>query len=122
MCLGAIDLQTKTDALAACDLLCVPSSQESFGAVYTEAWAMGKPVIGGDIPAVREVIADGQDGHVVAPEPTLLAERIARLLADPALRQQMGQAGRDKVQARYNWDILAEQTGQIYAHLTGGHS
>jgi glycosyltransferase involved in cell wall biosynthesis len=50
--LGSVDLQTKTDALEACTLLCLPSTQESFGGVYTEAWSFKKPVIGCDIPAV----------------------------------------------------------------------
>src|SRR5664279_1240090 len=36
--LEAVSLQDKTDALGACTVLCVPSSQESFGGVYTEAW------------------------------------------------------------------------------------
>ena len=35
--LGSLNLQQKTNALAACTLLCVPSTQESFGCVYTEA-------------------------------------------------------------------------------------
>ncbi len=45
--LGIVDTQTKTDALdiAHSSMLCVPSTQESFGLVYVEAWSLGKPVI-----------------------------------------------------------------------------
>ena len=57
--LGQVSLQDKTDALAACALLCVPSMQESFGSVYTEAWQFEKPVIGGNIPAISDVIKEG---------------------------------------------------------------
>ena len=49
--LGTVDLQQKTNALAACTLLCLPSTQESFGGVFTEAWSFEKPVIGANIPA-----------------------------------------------------------------------
>jgi glycosyltransferase involved in cell wall biosynthesis len=119
--LGAVDLQTKTSALAACDLLCVPSTQESFGAVYTEAWMMGKPVIAGDIPATRQVVSDGIDGYLVRPDPSELADRISSLLADASQRQRMGQAGRAKVQANYTWERLSERTEQVYRHALQVH-
>jgi glycosyltransferase involved in cell wall biosynthesis len=115
--LGAVDLQAKTDALAACDLLCVPSTQESFGGVYTEAWLMGKPVVGGDIPALREVISDGQDGYLVRPVPSDLADRLCMLLGDAGLRQRMGEAGKTKVLRHYTWDRLAERTIQVYRQV-----
>ncbi|UBF24689.1 glycosyltransferase family 4 protein [Kovacikia minuta CCNUW1] len=112
--LGVVDLQTKTDALAACTLLCVPSSQESFGGVYTEAWSFAKPVIGCNIPAVTEVITDGMDGHLIDQEPAQIADRICHLVLNPAQAKAMGEAGRDKVQSRYTWRKLAELTEQIY--------
>lgn len=113
---GAVSLQEKTDALAACDLLCVPSSQESFGGVYLEAWSLGKPVIARAIPAVREVVADGEDGLLLPPGegPAALAERVLTLLRDPALAQRLGAAGQAKVAARYTWERLAAETLAIY--------
>jgi glycosyltransferase involved in cell wall biosynthesis len=112
---AAVSLQEKTDALAACDVMCLPSSQESFGGAFTEAWALGKPVVGADIPAVRAVVDDGQDGFLVEPAAAPLAARIVRLLTEPALRAQMGASGRDKVVRRYGWPLLAEQTERVYA-------
>lgn len=117
--LDAVDLQTKTDALAACEVFCLPSSQESFGGVYTEAWSFGKPVIGCDIPAVRAVIEDERDGYLVLPQPGPLAERLLFLLEHPDIRRQLGQAGQAKVEARYTWPRLAEQTERVYAHVLG---
>ena len=119
--LGTANSQTKTDVLAACDLLCVPSMQESFGGVYTEAWASGKPVIAADIPATREIISNGSDGYLVRPDPSDLAGRICTLLGDPALRERMGQAGRAKVQDKYTWERLAERTEQVYHHVLQVH-
>jgi len=112
--LGTVDQKVKTDALAACTLLCVPSTQESFGGVYTEAWWFEKPVIGCPIPAVSEVISDGVDGLLVEQNANQIAERICHLLLNPELMQRMGIAGRRKVEERYTWEKLAERTIAVY--------
>lgn len=112
--LGKVDLQTKTDALAACSLLCVPSTQESFGGVYTEAWSLGKPVIGCSIPAVSEVITDEVDGYLIRQQPEQIADRIKYLLCNSTRAQVMGEQGRKKVLERYTWSKLAKLTEQIY--------
>lgn len=118
--LGKVTLQEKSDLLAACTLLCVPSMQESFGGVYTEGWMMEKPVIGGDIPAIRDVISEGQDGYVVKQDAATIAERICYLLDNPTLATTMGAHGKKKVLERYTWDKLASKTRQVYqAVLTG---
>ncbi len=116
--LGAVSLQEKTDALAACDLLCVPSSQESFGGVYTEAWSFKKPVIGCPIPAVSEVVSDGQDGYLVQQSAGEIGDRILHLLNHPDQAAALGQAGYQKVQRRYSWPTLAQKTLRVYQKLT----
>lgn len=118
--MDTIDLQEKTDALAACTLLCVPSSQESFGGVYTEAWSFAKPVIGCNIPAVAEVISDGEDGFLIRQDPEEIADRIMQLLSNPTLSQQMGAAGSRKVKERYTWEIIAKRTEEVYQKILVG--
>jgi glycosyltransferase involved in cell wall biosynthesis len=115
--LGAVDLQTKTDALAACDLLCVPSTQESFGGVYTEAWSFEKPIIGCSIPAVREIVSEGEDGFLVDQQPAQIAERILYLLQHPSKAKEMGQNGKLKVEKKFSWEYLAQLTESIYRKL-----
>lgn len=102
--LGRCDDQTKADALAACDVLCLPSTAEAFGIVYVEAWASGKPVIGGSAPAVRELIRDGIDGFCVSQSPAEIAARIELVLTDTTLGQRLGAAGRLRQQAEFTWD------------------
>ena len=118
--LGLVNLQQKSDALATCTLLCLPSTQESFGGVFTEAWTFGKPVIGADIPVVREVIDDGLNGYIVSPQAGIIAERICYLLQNPALGEKLGQAGREKTLRQYNWDRLAQKTEEIYTTVLKG--
>ena len=118
--LGAVDLQTKTDALAACTLLCLPSTQESFGGVLTEAWSFGKPVIGANIPAISEVIDNGENGFVTPPTAPELAERITFLVSNPTLADQLGTAGKFKTEHVYNWGELAQKTERVYTMLLNG--
>ncbi|MBL1177944.1 glycosyltransferase family 4 protein [Pantanalinema sp. GBBB05] len=115
--LGMVDLQTKTDAIAACTLLCVPSSQESFGGVYTEAWRFAKPVIGCSIPAVAEVIQDEVNGFLVAQEPTEIADRILQLLRNPTQAAAMGAAGQQKVEAQFTWQKIADRLETAYHNI-----
>lgn len=117
--LGVASLQDKTNALAACSLLCVPSLQESFGGVYVEAWSFAKPVVGGAIPALREVIREGVDGYLVDQEADQISDRINYLLHHPTIAATLGRAGYVKVQQRYQWPQLARQTLAIYQTLVG---
>lgn len=115
--LGQVSLATKTSALAACDVLCVPSIQESLGAIYLEAWLHKKPVIAADIPAMHSVIADGKDGMIVEPTPEAIAVSLQQLLQDPVARKQMGESGYAKVRTNYDWNVLAERLQTIYQKL-----
>jgi len=115
--LGEMSLETKTAALSCCEFLCLPSSQESFGGVYVEAWAMGKAVIGGRIPPIAELIAEGHDGLLSSQDPAELAEHIALLLDNTELCRQMGIAGAAKVEARYTWAQIAKKTAAVYENV-----
>ena len=115
--LGEVDLETKTAALAACEFLCMPSTQESFGGVYVEGWSLRKAVIGGRIRQIASVISDGTDGLLTEQNPDQLAEAVSWLLAHPDRCQAMGNAGWQKVQDRYSWGRLARMTLDVYQAL-----
>jgi glycosyltransferase involved in cell wall biosynthesis len=116
--LGSLNLQDKTNVLAACTLLCVPSSQESFGGVFTEAWHFAKPVIGCNIPAVAEVIDHGLNGYLVHQNPAEIADAICQILQDPSQAQKMGQAGQQKLNAKFTWSRIAQLTADLYQRVT----
>ena len=115
--LPPVDEATKAAAYAACDVFCMPSRYETFGLVYAEAWLCGKPVVGGDIPALRDVIEHGEDGFLVGQRPDEVAGALIHLLADPSLRARLGAAGQRKVECIYNWDAVVEQTESLYSRL-----
>ena len=118
--LGKVSLEEKTNALAACDILCVPSMQESFGGVYTEAWMFSKPAIGGDIPAIRDVIDDGVNGFLVQQDAAEIADRICQLIENTSLREKMGFAGYQKVLEHYTWEKLAQKIEGAYQQVLQG--
>jgi glycosyltransferase involved in cell wall biosynthesis len=120
--LPAVDLQTKTDAIAACEVLCLPSQQEAFGGVITQAWSLGKPVVTSRIPALAEIVEEGRDGLVSDDEPSALAERLGLLLENPDYARRLGREGRDKVAARYTWDVLCNRTLALYERLLAGRT
>lgn len=80
------------------DLLCVPSWEEPFGLVVTEAMAMRTPVVGSASGALPEIVSSGHDGLLTpARDPGALAEGITSLLQDHALRSAMGIRAREQV-------------------------
>ncbi len=115
--LPAVDDFEKSSALAACDIFCMPSTQESLGVVYLEAWSFKKPVIAANIEIAREVIANGQDGLLVEQDATEIAAAILRLLRDKRQALRMGEAGYLKVQQHYNWERLIKQVESVYCSL-----
>ncbi len=78
----------------------------------TETSATGRPVVSTTMPGVMELITDGQEGLLVEPRNAEdLAEALIKLRNDPALRAQMGKAGRATVEAHHN---VVENTKKLY--------
>jgi glycosyltransferase involved in cell wall biosynthesis len=119
--LGLTDEATKKDAFAACDVFVMASSADSFGTVYLEAWLYGKPVVGADAGGVPEVVSHGEDGLVVKfGRPSELADAVSTLLADAALRRDMGEKGRRKVLDEYTWDAVFGRFDRVVGPLLAG--
>lgn len=108
--LGVVTEDDKWALLAASDVLCMPSTGESFGIVYAEAWLCGKPVIGANSGAVPSVIEHGVDGFIVQPgDASALAGYLAYLEQHPRVAQRMGLAGQHKTRTRFS----AQRVGDL---------
>lgn len=117
--IGTVSHQDKCDALDAARMLCLPSTQESFGTVFLEAWSYSTPVIGCPIPAVSCIVKHGENGLLAAPEPEGLARAILELLGDERLARSLGEAGKRAVLAHWQWPQLASRLDEIYADVLG---
>jgi glycosyltransferase involved in cell wall biosynthesis len=118
--IGAVDENEKSSALAACDIFCMPSTQESLGGVYLEAWTYGKPVIAACIPTSQEIVSQGTDGLLVAQDGAKIAQALLVLLDNPEQGRAMGAAGCQKVADGYDWERLTQQLLGVYRSLAKG--
>ena len=111
----------KLDALAAAELLVMPSRTDTFGIVYLEAWTYGLPVIGARAGGVPDVIADGQDGLLVRfGDVEALCAAIARLLDDRDLARSLGAAGRAKMLERFTFEQRFAAMRAVYQEALQG--
>jgi glycosyltransferase involved in cell wall biosynthesis len=86
--------------------------------VAMEAMALGRPLIATCMGGLTDLVGDGENGLLVPPDdPAALRAAMARLIADPALRAQMGAAGRRKVTA-FQAGSVVERIEQVYRELT----
>lgn len=81
---------------------------------------MARPVVSMDNGGPAETVVEGETGFLVPPEdPDALAERVVRLLRDPALRARMGAAGRERVLAHYTATGYAAQIAAVFERAIG---
>src|SRR5207244_136877 len=92
---GALSEEDVQRVLDGADVFALPSLMEGLPTSVIEAMAVGLPVVGSDVPGIREIVVDGVTGFLVpAGNATALAARLEQLLSDTSLRQAMGEAGR----------------------------
>lgn len=97
------------------DIYVALSRLESFGVAIVEASASACPVIVSDVGGLPEVTVEGETGFVVPSDnPKLTAEAMEKLLMNPALREQMGNAGRKHVEQKYSWHTCLETMLNVY--------
>ena len=113
---GRLSAEALRAAYRDCDVFVAPSRYESFGLIYVEAMAWAKPVVGCRAGGIPAVVTDGETGLLVPPGDTpALAEALARLARDPALRARLGAAARADVDARFSREALARASIELYA-------
>ncbi|MEA3308129.1 MAG: glycosyltransferase, partial [Chloroflexota bacterium] len=104
--------------LAALDLFALTSDWEGMSNALLEAMAAGLPVVATAVGGTPEVVVDGETGFLVPPrDPNALAQAIIRLLRDPDLRHQMGEAGRARVAAHFSVEQMVRKTEALYEKL-----
>jgi glycogen synthase len=100
-----------------------PSIYEPFGLINLEAMACETPVVASAVGGIPEVVEDGRTGLLVPPgEPAALAEAIRWVLAHPDEGRALGRAGRRRVEERFTWARVAEQTESVYRAAVAGFS
>ena len=100
------------------DIFVLPSLAEGISNTILEAMATGVPVIATDTGGTPELITDGGNGFLVpADSPEIMAARAGELIADSALRQQLGRAGRELVKNKFTWQQTVNNYLALYREL-----
>lgn len=102
--------------LAESQIVCLPSFYgEGIPKSLIEAAATGRPIVTTDMPGCREIVRHGDNGLLVPPrDAEALAEALAQLIRDPALRQQMGAKGRIRAEQEFGLEFVIQQTLALY--------
>ncbi len=88
-----------SDIISVADIFVLPSLWEGLSVMLLEALAAELPIVATEVSGTKEVIKDGENGFLVSPyDSAALADKIALLISDPALRAKFGQASAKAVQ------------------------
>ncbi|SEM29462.1 Glycosyltransferase involved in cell wall bisynthesis [Syntrophus gentianae] len=115
-------LYQASEIVAFPSIVAVDGDQEGFGLVQVEALGCECGVVATDLPAIRDIIADGETGLIVPQRnESALAEKIIYLLNSPDIRTELGRKGRAFARERYDWDIISERyKGMIEKMMAAG--
>ena len=116
-------------------VFCCPSVYEPFGIINLEAMACHAPVVASATGGILEVVVDHETGYLVPfeqdPETKFpsdpdkfsrdLAEKVNELMADPEKARRFGDAGRKRVEEKFAWAAIADQTIALYQRLIDAH-
>lgn len=113
---GRVSATTLRDTYAGASLFALPCRLEAFGVAALEARAAGLPVLAMAESGVTDFLAHGRDA-LLARDDGELAEHLATLLRDAALRERL--AAGDTSLARHDWAVVAARHERCYAELLG---
>jgi starch synthase len=129
-----VDKPTVRELYSHASVFCCPSIYEPFGIINLEAMACETAVVASAVGGIKEVVVDGETGFLVpidqmtespfeARDPEKfardLAARINELMADPALCEKFGRAGRKRAEEKFGWPAIALETKALYEKLVG---
>lgn len=116
--LGFVSRQDKYDAMAAAELLCQPSHNESFSLVIMESWLCGRPVLVHSQCAVTRDFARRANGGLYFRNYFEFEGCVQYILTHPEQAHTMGQNGGAFVRENFDWDVIVEKYRAFFAKLT----
>lgn len=106
------------ELLAGLDVSCLSSVREAAPVSVIESMAAGVPVVATDCGAIPDMVADGEEGFVVPINDSgTIADRIARLAADPELRARQGVRARARAERDYRIEATVESYQRLLTSL-----
>lgn len=120
---GLIDRTRIPEMISAMDVVVHTSLREGLARVLPQALAMGKPCVSFNIDGAPEVVIDDVTGYLVEPfDNATLADRIAKLLENDALRKEFGDNGRERVDPDFRAEKMVADISEVYQMLLERHA
>ena len=116
---GYLAGEEKLAALAAAEFFVLPSYSENFGIAVVEAMAAGLPVVISDQVGIHHEVSQAGAGRVVPCNSDALADALAELLGDEALRKAMGQRAQALATTHFSLATMAERLVGMYEGVAG---
>ncbi len=118
---GGVPHQQAMEYMAVAEIFALPSWQETFGLVYIEAMAHGKPIVAVKGQGVDGIVSHGETGLLVKPRDVkTLTKAIDFLLSHPEEARAIGERARKLVLENYTWEKNAEKTIKVYKEVLNG--
>ena len=107
------------DFMAAFDLTVMPSLEEPLGLVALESLATGTPVVASNVGGLPEIVKPNDTGTigVLQKIPSELARAVIAMAQDPAMRQRLGENGRQLVQENFSPEVLTRQVEIVFEQV-----
>jgi glycosyltransferase involved in cell wall biosynthesis len=115
--LGGLSDEERNHEYSQADAFILPSinRNEAFGLVLLEAMSAGTPVIASNLPGVRTVFDDGEQGfYFKTGDYDDLKNKMEIITKDKELRKTMGEKARTLVEKKYSWEKISSQLEDIY--------
>jgi glycosyltransferase involved in cell wall biosynthesis len=120
---GFIEDETLRRLQTCADVSVVPSLFEPFGIVAVEAMAAKSPVVVSDTGGLSEIVEHDVNGvKVYVSNPDSLAWGITKVLTDNSYANWLRTNAYKKIQEKYDWDKIAQQTETIYNNVLNEYS
>lgn len=116
---GNVPNQGLPALLNTCNLFVLPSLYEGHPKALIEAMACGLPVIGTNVPGIRELIADGKNGLLCEPDAASLRAAIQRAMGDVGLRERLGRAARNFAEEQFSLSRVVDLELAVLNELVG---
>jgi len=125
--MGQVSEPDKARMLKSVDVYCAPNTgQESFGVILLEAMAAETPIVASKLEAFKRVLGGGDPANPAGRlfpigDSAALADELARVLDEPALRRQLVAAG-TKAVAPFDWSVVVKEVLRVYDLAIAGAS
>jgi glycosyltransferase involved in cell wall biosynthesis len=104
---GFVKEVEKFKLLSQSHVIIVPSAHEGWGLIVPEAGLVKTPAVVYDVPGLRDVVADGNNGYVTAANPSALAKGIIKMFSNKKKYQKIKELAYESAKS-YNWDRTAK--------------